>query len=88
MLGKFHCGKARNVARGLVYRVLAQMGMGSVCCSPVRGTTQNQEAALRRANLKTGGLTDDSDIDGTKLRFYCANPFAAALFVRDKCKSD
>ena len=27
---KFHYGQARNIARGLVYRVLAQMGMGRV----------------------------------------------------------
>ena len=37
---------------------------------------------------ETGRFTDKSGINMTKFWFYCANAFAAALLVRDKCKSD
>src|ERR1700719_4125537 len=85
---EFYRGQARDIARRLVDRVLAQMRMGRMSCFPMCGTSQNQQPPLGRANFETGRLTDESGINLTKLWFDRADAFAAALFIRNKCKSD
>jgi hypothetical protein len=85
---EFYCGQARDIARRLVNRVFTEMSMGRVCCFAMRGTSQNQQSPLGRANLETRRFTDNSGINLVKLWFDCADTFTAAFFVRDKRKSD